>query len=164
MTRSPTVLVFTLLATMLIAVSAWAQSDGGGTAEEKPPKAGGDRIATASETAGLELLRLDPVRSDLRITDEQERKLMGLGGAQELKPKDLLKQALAILTFKQRQRLKQIRLQALGPLALADPVVIKALDVTEEQRKMVKALPAQLRRATREALQEASDANGEEPQ
>ena len=108
------------------------------------------------------MLTLEPVRKDLQITEAQERKLMELGGVQEIKPKELRKKALAILTPQQRQRLRQVRLQALGPLALADPAVVKALDVTVEQRQMVKALPAKLRKATKEALAEASDADGAE--
>ncbi len=149
MTRSRAVLVCTLLGTTLIAVSAWILP--GGTAEGQEPKAANGQANAAPDAAGLDLLRIEQVRNDLRIGEEQEQKLMSLGD-DEGDPKNLRKKALEILTLKQRERLKQIRLQSMGPVALADPTVIKALDLNPEQRKMVKALPAQLRQAIREAI------------
>ncbi len=151
MTRSRMGFALMLAGAMLATASVWAQSDGGAAGEH--PKAKGDRGIGSPGDAGLDLLRSEEVRNDLQIAEEQEQKLIALGDEPGDKPAEARKKALAILTPARRERLKQIRLQVLGLDALAQPEVVKALGFTEEQRKMLKTLPAQVRQATREALQ-----------
>ncbi len=97
------------------------------------------------------------MRSDLRISGEQEQQLITLSVNEGQNLKDLRKKAVAILTPQQRERLQQLHLQSMGPAALGDLAVVKALKYTPEQRKMVKTLPGQVRRATLEALEGAQN-------
>lgn len=54
------------------------------------------------------------------------------------------KKALAILTSTQFERLKQIHLQVAMPDAVVRPEVVKALDVSEEQRGRIRDMLAQM--------------------
>jgi Spy/CpxP family protein refolding chaperone len=56
------------------------------------------------------------------------------------KSKVLQTKVLAMLTPSQRERLKQIQLQAVVPAALTRPEIVKALDISEEQRGRIRAL------------------------
>ena len=140
MTRSKTVLAFALTGAILSGISA--RADENKTSEGQAPKAGGEQSASAAAPAGLELLQIDQVRSDLEISGDQEQKLIDLSLNPGAGIKELKKKAIAILTPQQRKRLEEIRLQSLGPRALADPVVVKALALTPEQCKMAKSLSA----------------------
>jgi hypothetical protein len=150
MKRSSLFFARALLAAILAAALSWGQSVAAAEAGQSPAK--GDRgIGTAGD-AGLDLLRSEDVRNDLQITEDEEQKLVTLGDEEGLKPAEARKKALAILAPAQRERLKQIRLQVLGVDALTEPEVVQALGCTQEQRKMLKTLPAQVRQATREAI------------
>ena len=149
MKRSRMVLACLLPAAVLVATLVGAQ--GGAAAEAQQAK--GDFAFGTPGDAGLDLLRSEEVRNDLQITEEEEQKLMALGDEEGLKPAEARKKALAVLAPAQRERLKQIRLQVLGVDALSEPEVAKALGFTAEQRKMAKTLPAQVRQATRDAVQ-----------
>jgi Spy/CpxP family protein refolding chaperone len=122
----------------------------------------------------LLLLHNESVQLDLKLTPEQIDKLKELGktameGAreqwakfrdlspeerrakmQELRPKfqaraeEIKKKIAAILTPAQMDRLKEIRLQAAGPGALSDPDVLKALNLTDEQKEKIKKLRQQV--------------------
>jgi hypothetical protein len=54
--------------------------------------------------------------------------------------KELRTKALAMLTPSQGERLKQIRLQVSIPAVVARPEIIKALDISEEQREKLRTL------------------------
>ncbi len=56
------------------------------------------------------------------------------------KCKEMQTTVLAMLTPSQSERLKQIQLQTAIPAALARPEIIKALDISEEQRGKIRAL------------------------
>ena len=57
----------------------------------------------------------------------------------KIKDKELRMKALAMLTPRQIERLKQIQLQVAIPAALGRPEIIKALDLSEEQRRKIRA-------------------------
>ena len=56
------------------------------------------------------------------------------------KDKELQTKALAMLTPRQSERLKQIQLQTAIPAALARPEIVKALDISKEQCEKIRAL------------------------
>jgi hypothetical protein len=131
----------------------------GAWADDSAP-AGGDSLLTNQPLStpgntGIELLRNVFVRTDLHITETQEHQLMALSVGEIKKVKNIRKKAIQVLTPQQRERLSEIRLQAMGPVALNDPAVAKALDYTPEQLQMAKGLLAQVQQATSEALQDA---------
>jgi Spy/CpxP family protein refolding chaperone len=115
----------------------------------------------------LGLLRLEQVQKELNLSDQQKEKLKGLGReARPERPADggdltpeerqqkldefrkkarermekIEKRLAEILKPEQLERLKQIRLQATGAAALADPQVVKALGITDDQRAKLKKL------------------------
>jgi hypothetical protein len=86
-------------------------------------------------------------RQTLRETsrDEIRQKIQELAAAQQ--------KALAqILTRRQLARAEQISLQLLGPLAFIRPQVASALGLSSEQQEKMKAIGAEFRSETREAL------------
>jgi Spy/CpxP family protein refolding chaperone len=150
MTCSRTIFALTLIGAMLAATSAWAQAD------EEPTNAKiGQNLASPGDS-GLDLLRMEEVRHEVKITEDQERKFLGMSDEAQ-NPREMRKKALALLAPEQRERLKQIRLQVLGPAALGDPEIARILELTEEQRQSFKALPGKVRQATRKALREAGN-------
>ena len=125
------------------------------------------QVSTAQFTGygfGGQLLLAEPqVQEDLKITSEQKTKLKEVvdklkqGWAEnkdkieKMTPEERGKLAketskktndaiVGILDENQVKRLKQLDLQDRGPLALFDPDVRKALDVTDDQITQVKAL------------------------
>jgi hypothetical protein len=115
----------------------------------------------------LILLQNDKVQKDLQLVDEQKTKLkeaydvemtaeqerfsslQGLSGDEqrtklrelEKQNKDKTQKKLGeILLPHQIERLKQINLQTEGPMALSNPDIIKALNITSEQQDKMKAL------------------------
>ena len=56
------------------------------------------------------------------------------------KNKELQTNILATLTPSQSERLKQIQIQMAIPAALARPEIVKALDISEEQREKIRTL------------------------
>ena len=75
------------------------------------------------------------------LSDEQRKELRKKAEAQAAETK---KKIEAILTPKQMERLKEIRLQWVGLGALADPDVRKALNLTDEQKEKIKKLRNEL--------------------
>ena len=82
------------------------------------------------------------------------RRLMGLGELRKLtseQKQQRLKQMAgeietklnAILTPKQSERLRQIGLQAAGPLAFSQPAVADALSLTRDQKEKIRAIQAE---------------------
>ena len=115
-------------------------------------------------------LQRETVQKDLQLTPEQIDKLKEVGktafrGLGEQRPRpgnlsdeqrkelrtkiearaaEIKKKIEAILTPKQMERLKEIRLQWAGPAALADPDVRKALNLTDDQKEKIKKLRQEL--------------------
>ncbi len=77
-------------------------------------------------------------------SEERRRKLRAWYDDLRSKQKELWTKALATLTPNQNARLRQIQLQVAIPDALARPEIIKALDVSEEQRAKIQSLLNQL--------------------
>ncbi len=72
--------------------------------------------------------------------DAREQEFRAFSEDVKRKGKELQTKILAMLTPSQSERLKQIQLQAAIPTALARPEIIKALDISEEQRGKIRAL------------------------
>ena len=129
----------------------------------------------------LLLLRNESVQKDLQLTPEQIDKLKELGktpvkarpramgelsatsprrtakrscriaAEAEARGEEIKKKIEAILTTEQLARLKEIRLQAAGPAALVHPDVVKALNLTDEQKEKIKTLRQQVADLRKEA-------------
>ena len=114
----------------------------------------------------IALLNLEPLQKELNLTDEQKEKIKEL--AKEMRPprrsegegpspderrtmmEKAQKKLAEILKPEQLQRLKEIQLQAMGPAALGNPQVVKALGITDEQGAKIKTLLDEGQRKRRE--------------
>ncbi len=156
--------VLAAVAAMLVACSAVAQPPGGalrGPGGPGGPMMGGPGMGTGGSP--LNLLRLEQVRKELELLEDQTAKLNELAqkvqgemrerfaGLRELEPDErrakmeelreelqkrteqLEKDVQEILLPHQLARLEEIRLQLMGLRALQDPKVVKALGITEAQ-------------------------------
>lgn len=123
------------------------------------------------------LLRQEAVQEDLGLTDDQKQQLRRLAAGQQRggdRPnlRDMSqeerrewmaemrermeaaeKKMSDILTEEQRTRLKQIRLQVMGPAAVGEPEFAKELGLTDEQREKI----GQLRERVRQAREDGSN-------
>jgi hypothetical protein len=70
----------------------------------------------------------------------REKEFRALSEDFKHKGKELRTKAFGLLTPSQNARLKQIQLQAAIPAALARPEIIKALDISEEQSRKIRAM------------------------
>ena len=151
---------------------ACAQPPDGGQGRGRRPGGRGFGFGLPGDGLLL-LLRSESVQLDLKLTPEQIDKVKELGKTlreglpepgtfrnltpeerrakfAELQPKlkaraeETKKKIGEILTKEQMERLKQIRLQAAGPGALSDPDVVKALNLTDEQKEKIKTLRKQI--------------------
>jgi hypothetical protein len=98
--------------------------------------------------AGLDayaLLRIDQVKKELGVTDEQMEKI----------PAAVLKGLSDVLDQKQLTRLKQIELQQRGSQAFLDPLVQKQLKITTEQSGSIKTIIDDSRKELAEIFKEA---------
>jgi Spy/CpxP family protein refolding chaperone len=108
---------------------------------------------------GVELLRVPAVQKELKLTDDQVKKLEQLveqmhartvpkaeatspeqrkANAAEImkgRGEGIQNKLREILTPEQLKRLHEIGLQLRGPMALADPQVLEQLNFTDEQRQ-----------------------------
>jgi len=117
----------------------------------------------------LTLLGQESVQKELKLTDEQKTKLDELRRTSREKMQEIFQgdegerqtkmQALndenrkavaAILNPEQSKRLKEITYQQRGATAFADPEVVKALNLTEEQQGKVKSINEETQAAMRE--------------
>ncbi len=128
---------------------------------------GGGGRGFGGEMAPLFLLRLEPVQKELKVTDEQKEKIQKL--AEEMRPapraegesrpsrdemqkkmkeraEKINKTLAEILKADQTERLKQIGLQVQGPRAFENPEVVKALQITDEQKTKVKDILSETRK------------------
>jgi Spy/CpxP family protein refolding chaperone len=156
------------LGAALIAAEAYAQPQGGGRGGRGGGMGGG----------GMQLLTLalnDKVQKELEIVDDQKTKLTELSTEQRTAMRDVFsnqdlsqedrqtkmrdlqdkfqKKLADILLPKQLDRLKQIQLQAEGAMALSNPDVVKALNLTTEQQDKMKTLRDDAQAKRRDALQ-----------
>lgn len=72
--------------------------------------------------------------------EARKQKFRALSEELKSEGKELRTKALAMLTPHQSERLKQIQIQVTVPAALARPEIIKALDISEEQRAKIRVL------------------------
>jgi Spy/CpxP family protein refolding chaperone len=140
---------------------------------------GGGRFGEGRQQAlgGAMLLRQEAVQEDLGLTDDQKQQLRRLAAGQQRggdRPnlRDMSqeerrewmaemrermeaaeKKMSDILTEEQRTRLKQIRLQVMGPAAVGEPEFAKELGLTDEQREKI----GQLRERVRQAREDGSN-------
>jgi Spy/CpxP family protein refolding chaperone len=73
-------------------------------------------------------------------SDAREREFRALAEDFQRKGKEMRTKLLAMLTPSQSERLKQIQLQTAIPTTLGRPEIIKALDISEEQSRKIRAL------------------------
>ena len=78
------------------------------------------------------------------------------------KDKELQKKILAMLTPSQSERLKQIRFQVAIPAALTRPEIIKALDISKEQRGRIRELCDRMKKQQSAAWHDLAGLNREE--
>ncbi len=123
-------------------------------------RGGGGRGGPGGGSMGL-LMNKD-VQQDLKMTDEQIAKVNELMQKQREAMKDLSpeekrekmpdmakaneRQVSQILKPEQRQRLKQLRLQRDGAMAIADPEVASNLQLSGEQREKIKSITDDMRK------------------
>jgi delta 1-pyrroline-5-carboxylate dehydrogenase len=161
------------LGAALLASEAYAQPQGGGRGGRGP--GGGPMML-------LTLVQNAQVQKELEVVDDQKTKLTDLAAsqrtamqdffqsAQDLSQEerqakmqkmgeDMLKKLGEILLPKQIDRLKQIQLQAEGPVALStNAELAKALNITDDQKAKMKTLSDEAATKRQDALQGLSGA------
>ncbi len=152
-------------AVLLMSLAAYAQ--------DRPRQGGpGQRMGMGMGGSSAMLLRSEAVQKELGVTEEQVKKIQELAAAgrpqrgerpdfqnmtneerqkarQEAQERaaEQEKKINEILNEKQQARLKQIRLQVAGPMAIASEELAKELGITEEQQGKFRALREELRPA-----------------
>ena len=98
-----------------------------------------DKVKDLAKSAMKDLM---PKLEGLRDLSQEDRraKLKDLRPKLEAQGQETKKKIEAILTPKQMERLKGIRLQVLGAGAFNDPEVVKALNLTDEQTDKIKKI------------------------
>lgn len=137
---------------------------------------GGGRFGGMMMGGGIQLLRRAEVQTELKLTDEQKSKINTLleelrearrGLFQDLRdatPEERQKlmekvqaedtqRINAILNPDQQKRFKQISLQQQGPMAIASPEIATELKLTDEQKRKVQEIVAQMRESQRGLFQ-----------
>jgi Spy/CpxP family protein refolding chaperone len=128
-------------------------------------------IAPETTTAQLLLLRQKSVQKELKLTDDDVKKIMEFtnkesgeyGKALKLAAKDRTTKFEELerankkflednLSAAQRKRLEQITLQVTGLYQLGRPEVVKALNLTEEQQTKFEEMQKEARKALEEIL------------
>jgi delta 1-pyrroline-5-carboxylate dehydrogenase len=169
------------LGAALLAAEANAQPQGGGRGARgmggMGPGGGGMGL--------LMLVQNEKVQKELEIVDDQKTKLTELSTEQRTAMRDMFtsmqdlsqeerqtkmqemqdkfqKKLADILLPKQLERLKEIQLQAEGPMALANPDIAKALNLTSEQQDKVKAIRDEAQAKVRELFTGMQDLSQEE--
>jgi hypothetical protein len=98
----------------------------------------------------VSLLRLEQVKKELGITEEQVEKI----------PAAVLKALSGVLDEKQMTRLRQIELQQRGSQAFLDPTVKKELNITTEQIGNIKTILTDMLKEQAEIFAEAKGGGG----
>lgn len=168
--------VLAAVAAMMVACSAVAQPPGG--APRGPGGPGGPMMGGPMGLGGgsaLNLLRIEQVRKELELLEDQTAKLNELAqkvqaemrerfaGLRDLDPEQrrakmeelrgelekrnqqLEAEVQQILLPHQLTRLEEIRIQLLGLRALQDPKVVKALGITDAQQKQIEEIQQTVR-------------------
>jgi hypothetical protein len=165
------VVMSALVAVLMVTVVAYGQRPGGQRGQRGPQMMGRGMIGLT------QLLRVEAVQKEIKITDEQLTKLRELaqaarGGERpdfqnmsdeerrefmaEMRERqaDQEKKLKEILDKKQMTRLNQIRIQAMGARALMSEEVAKELKITEEQRETMRLAQRDVFQEIRAAMQE----------
>ena len=110
--------------------------------------------SSRQEAERIFLLRHPTVRAELDLTPEQAERVAAAFGhrldpksTDRWRPMPVRKERDAIielLTDPQRQRLRQVALQFLGPGAFCDPDVVESLSLTAAQRQQIRAIQAEV--------------------
>ncbi len=152
--RQPTSLLLAglAIALMALAATAEAQREGRGRGPRGPGGPGGFRGPGRGSPPAFMLLGAEPVREELKISEDQEEKLQALrdemrdsfrgardgdGGRPDFRGmmEKMETETNKILTEDQKSRLQQIQLQAGGLAgAIRNPDVREKMKFTEEQR------------------------------
>ena len=163
MVRRSLAVLSLLVATVVVAGLAYGQEDQGPPPRERGSGRGGfgGGPGMFGERSALGLLRLPKVEKELNLTDEQKdsiRKLMremrpqpgdGRPSREEMEKRaeKAEKKLAEILKPEQMKRYKEIRIQFQGPEAfVANPEVVKALKLTDDQQKKVKDIQKETRK------------------
>ena len=158
---------------------AWGQAPEGGRRGGPGMMMGGGMMGGGG-TVGL--LAMEAVQKELELVDDQKQKLKALaeearkemgelfGGMRDLSPEDrqakfaelrpkmeakgeeLSKKANEILLPHQQARLKELRVQRLGPAALGDPKIQEELKITEEQKGKLQKIREKVDELRRNAM------------
>ncbi|HET6573538.1 MAG TPA: serine/threonine-protein kinase [Fimbriiglobus sp.] len=102
--------------------------------------------AARREADRVFLLRRPAVRAELSLTPEQAERVEAAFDApgRQLTPDREARDAITkLLTGPQRQRLRQVALQLLGPGAFGDPDLVECLALTPSQRRQIRAIRAE---------------------
>jgi hypothetical protein len=140
-----------------------------------PALAQGRRGRGQFRMPGLLLLNQESVQKELKLTKDQikevkkgwEKQLQAFQGLQDVdeeeRPKKMQeiakdgdKAVAKILKKDQAKRLKEITLQIQGAGAFSDPEVVKALKITDDQKKKIKTIQDDAQKAGREAREDAA--------
>ena len=130
-----------LAAAFLVVGLVGGQQPGGGKGKGGFGGFGGKGAAMDAAT----LIKLDQVKKELGVTEEQVEKI----------PSALLKALSSVLDEKQMTRLRQIELQQRGTQAFLEAQVQKELKITPEQSGNIKTILDDNRKELAEILQEA---------
>jgi hypothetical protein len=165
------------LAAALLASEAQAQPGGGGGRGGRGGRGMGGMMAGPGGL--LRLAENAQVQKELEVVDDQKTKLTELSTAQQTARQDLrnlsqeerqtkmqsmnddlLKKLGDILLPKQLERLKQIQLQVGGPSTLSSDEVVKALNITDDQKAKMKAINDEAQTKMQDAMQNATGPEG----
>ena len=108
-------------------------------------------------TAKLQSQRVSPGESEAR-----QRELRAWFAKLKGEEKEFRTKVLAILTPSQSERLKQIQLQDAVPAALGRPEIVKALDLSKEQRERIRVICDRVEEKQRAAWPDLRDLNRKE--
>ncbi len=110
---------------------------------------GGGRFGANFAKDPLALLRLEQVKKELDLSEEQVEKL----------PAAVLKAIGEVLNDKQMKRFRQIELQVRGPAAFTDQKVRTELKITDQQARDIDTVLEDSRKETAEVFKEAKGGN-----
>jgi Icc-related predicted phosphoesterase len=136
-------------------------------ATAQPPRGGGGMMRNPAM-----LLQQESVRKELKLSDEQTKKVEEFGASMRekmqeafnlegeertAKMQEIMKEAektvSGILNADQSKRLKQVGYQIAGPGAFNMPDVVSALKITDDQKKQIQEINQDLNAQRRELFQ-----------
>lgn len=130
---------------------------------------------------GGQLINRPDVQKELKITEDQLSRMQKLREGQRARMQDFAnlspeerreamqkaqeqnrKEQDAILTESQRNRLKELELQAQGPMALLRPEIAKELNITTEQQSKIRGVQDEMREQAMESFRGGRQEGGRE--